>query len=99
MAKLHEEAAELGVEIDAGDTDKAREELGDLLFVCANLARKLHVDPEDALRAANAKFVRRFQGHRGRAWQSRWARRPRQSTLEEMETLWVAVKAAEKQNS
>ena len=39
---------------------KAREEMGDLLFVVANLARKLEVEPEDALRTANAKFVRRF---------------------------------------
>src|ERR1700744_4756638 len=60
MAKLHEELEELQVEIDAGDLPKARAELGDLMFVVANLARKLDVDPEDALRACNAKFERRF---------------------------------------
>ena len=58
--KLDEEVAELRAEIAAGDLDKAREEMGDLLFVVANLARKLGVEPEDALRGANAKFVRRF---------------------------------------
>ena len=60
LAKLREELAELEVEIDAGDQAKAREELGDLLFVVANLARKLDIEPEDALRSANAKFARRF---------------------------------------
>ncbi|MDB5457300.1 MAG: MazG protein, partial [Caulobacter sp.] len=60
LDKLAEEVEELKVEIAAGDKAKAREELGDLLFVCANLARKLDVEPEDALRATNAKFARRF---------------------------------------
>src|ERR1044072_6040532 len=60
MDKLREETAELEAEIEAGDLAKAREELGDLLFVVANLARKLEVEPEDALRAANAKVTRRF---------------------------------------
>ncbi len=60
MDKLKEELAELEVEIAAADRDKAEEELGDFLFVCANLARKLEVDPETALRRANEKFRRRF---------------------------------------
>ncbi len=60
LAKLHEEVAELEAEVAAGDIDKARDELGDVLFVCANLARELNVDPEAALRGTNAKFVRRF---------------------------------------
>ena len=61
LDKLHEEIGELEHEIRVGDLDKARDELGDLLFVCANLARDLDIDPEDALRVANAKFTRRFQ--------------------------------------
>ncbi len=94
LDKLHEEVAELEVEIAAGDHAKAREELGDLLFVCANLARKLDLDPEDALRAANAKFIRRF-GHIERSLAAD-GRKPEQSTLEEMEALWVEAKRAEK---
>lgn len=94
FAKLHEEIAELEVEIAAGDKAKAREELGDLLFVCANLARKLDVDPEDALRATNAKFIRRF-GAIEKALAGD-GRRPDQSTLEEMDRLWTAAKVEEK---
>ena len=94
LDKLREEAAELEAEIDSADDEKIREELGDLLFVCANLARKLDVEPEDALRAANAKFVRRFRfieaglAERGKT--------PDQSDLAEMDALWNDAKAAEK---
>jgi tetrapyrrole methylase family protein/MazG family protein/ATP diphosphatase len=94
LAKLHEEVAELEVEIAAGDVDKARDELGDVLFVCANLARELDVDPEAALRGTNAKFVRRFKyieaelATRGSS--------PEASDLAEMDALWNAAKAAEK---
>lgn len=92
--KLAEEVEELRVEIAAGDKAKAREELGDLLFVIANLARKLDVEPEDALRAANAKFVRRFGFIEAELAQD--GRTPEQSTLEEMDRLWDAAKVAEK---
>ncbi|MFI4964802.1 MAG: nucleoside triphosphate pyrophosphohydrolase [Caulobacterales bacterium] len=94
MAKLHEEVGELEVEIAAGDLEKARQEMGDVLFVVANLARTLEVDPEDALRFTNAKFARRFQyiekrlGERGKT--------PEQSDLAEMDALWDEAKAAEK---
>ena len=94
LEKLREETEEIAVEIAAGDMAKAREELGDILFVCANLARKLDVDPEDALRATNAKFTRRFAfveaglAERGRT--------PDQSDLAEMDALWNDAKAAEK---
>jgi tetrapyrrole methylase family protein/MazG family protein/ATP diphosphatase len=71
-----------------------REELGDLLFVCANLARKLDIDPEDALRAANAKFTRRFGAIEDALWNQ--GRTPEQADLAEMETLWTAAKRAEK---
>ena len=74
--------------------EKAREELGDLLFVVANLARKLEVEPEDALRAANAKFIRRFGFIETEL--ARDGRTPEQSYLAEMDALWDAAKAAEK---
>jgi MazG family protein len=92
--KLREELAELEVEIEAGEPDKAREELGDLLFVCANLARKLDVEPEDALRVANAKFERRFRFIE--AALAKDGRGPAQSDLAEMDGLWDAAKAAER---
>ena len=92
--KLREELAELEVEIAAGDQAKAREEMGDLLFVCANLARKLDVEPEDALRAANTKFVRRFNFIEAALANDR--RTPHESDLAEMDRLWNAAKAAEK---
>jgi tetrapyrrole methylase family protein/MazG family protein/ATP diphosphatase len=94
LAKLHEEVAELEAEVAAGDVEKARQELGDVLFVCANLARELDVDPEAALRTTNAKFIRRFRfietvlAARGSS--------PEQSDLAEMDALWDAAKAAER---
>lgn len=94
LAKAREEIAELEAEIEAGDIARAREELGDFLFVIANLARKLDIEPEDALRAANAKFVRRFRyveaclAERGLT--------PEQSTLEDMDRLWDEIRAADK---
>jgi tetrapyrrole methylase family protein/MazG family protein/ATP diphosphatase len=94
MAKLHEEVAELEAEVPAGDKAKIAAELGDVLFVCANIARTLDIDPEDALRATNAKFVRRF-GH----IESRLAedgRTPAQSTLAEMDGLWDEARAADR---
>jgi MazG family protein len=94
MAKLREELEELQVEIDAGDLPKARAELGDLMFVVANLARKLDVDPEDALRACNAKFERRF--HHIETVLAERGKTPDQSTLEEMDGLWNDAKALER---
>ena len=92
--KLHEEVAELRAEIAAGDMDKAKDEVGDLLFVIANLARKLGVEPEDALRGSNAKFIRRF--HFIEAELARDGRTPDQSDLAEMDALWDAAKIAER---
>ena len=94
MEKLHEEVAELEAELAAGDVEKARQEMGDVLFVVANLARTLDVDPEDSLRFTNAKFARRF-----RYIEARLAERgktPDQSDLAEMDALWDEAKAAEK---
>jgi tetrapyrrole methylase family protein/MazG family protein/ATP diphosphatase len=95
LDKLREELAELEAEIDAADQAKAREELGDLLFVVANLARKLNVEPEDALRGANAKFARRF-AFIERALAAKGSS-PEQSDLAEMDALWDAAKAAERE--
>ncbi|WP_406853261.1 nucleoside triphosphate pyrophosphohydrolase [Brevundimonas sp. BH3] len=92
--KMAEEVEELRVEIKAGDKEKAKEELGDLLFVMANLARKLEIEPEDALRGANAKFVRRFEFIEAELKKD--GRTPEQSDLAEMDALWDAAKVAEK---
>ena len=92
--KLHEEVAELRAEIAAGDLDKARAEMGDLLFVVANLARKLGVEPEDALRGTNAKFIRRFGFIEAEL--AKDGRTPEQSDLAEMDGLWTAAKVAER---
>ncbi len=94
IAKLHEELGELEAEMAAGDAAKVREEVGDVLFVCANLARILEVDPEDALRAANAKFTRRFKWIE--AALAAEGRKPEQSDLVEMDGLWDAAKRAER---
>jgi ATP diphosphatase len=94
IEKLHEELGELAVEVAANDRAKMRDEMGDVLFVCANLARLLDIDPEDALRAANAKFTRRFAAiERALAADGRG---PQQSDLAEMDGLWNAAKLAER---
>jgi len=94
VAKLHEEVGELLVEVEAGDMAKAREELGDVLFVAANLARALDIDPEDAVRYTNAKFVRRFQYVEARLAER--GKTPDQSNLAEMDALWDQAKAVER---
>lgn len=94
VLKLHEEVGEMLAEIEAGDLEKARHEIGDVLFVVANLARSLDVDPEDAIRYTNAKFVRRFRYVEQRLAER--GRRPEQSDLGEMDGLWDEAKAAER---
>jgi MazG family protein len=94
VAKLHEEVGEMLVEIEAGDLEKAKAEIGDVLFVVANLARTLDVDPEDAVRATNAKFVRRFNYVERRLAER--GKTPDQSDLAEMDSLWDEAKAAER---
>jgi ATP diphosphatase len=98
FAKLHEEIGELEAELAAGEHKTGHaaieEEFGDLLFVVANVARHLKIDPETALRAANEKFTRRF-----RYIEEQLARRgssPAQSNLAEMDALWDEAKAGEK---
>ncbi|ETX30678.1 nucleoside triphosphate pyrophosphohydrolase [Roseivivax isoporae] len=91
LDKIVEEAQELRA---ATDPDHRAEEFGDLLFVMANLARHLDIDPEAALRAANAKFTRRFGAIE--AALAAEGRSPADSDLAEMDALWDAAKAAEK---
>lgn len=94
IAKITEEATEL---VDARDTltqTEVAEEFGDLMFVMANLGRHLGLDPEAALRAANAKFTRRFAGVEARLAAS--GKTPSDSNLAEMDTLWDAVKTDER---
>jgi MazG family protein len=93
LEKLDEEVAELKVELEANDMRKARGELGDILFVLANLARKLEVEPEDALRLTNAKFVRRF-GHIESELSAR-GQDLSAAGLEAMEALWIEAKTLE----
>jgi len=92
--KLREELGELEAELGEMDPTKVKDELGDVLFVLANLARKLDVEPEDALRHANAKFVRRFV-HIERTL-AEGGRTPDQSDLAEMDRLWDQAKAIER---
>jgi nucleoside triphosphate diphosphatase len=94
IAKITEEAAELNEARDRLTQTEVAEEFGDLLFVMANLARHLDVDPEAALRAANAKFTRRFQ--RIEDWLADDSRTPAESDLAEMDALWNRAKAEEK---
>lgn len=92
--KIAEEARELAEARDRLGPAERAEEMGDLLFVMANLARHLDVDPEAALRAANEKFTRRFRAIE--AALAAEGRRPQDSDLAEMDALWNKAKAAER---
>nr|WP_232489097.1 nucleoside triphosphate pyrophosphohydrolase [Rhodobacter amnigenus] len=94
VAKIAEEAAELVEARERLTAAEVEEEFGDLLFVMANLARHLGVDPEAALRGANAKFTRRFG--RIEDWLEEAGKRPADSDLAEMDALWNRAKAEEK---
>jgi nucleoside triphosphate diphosphatase len=91
--KMREELAELEEVVAKGDKAGIQDEFGDLLFVMANVARHLGVDPETAVRGTNAKFTRRFQGIE--AALAKDGRTPADSDLDEMDALWNAVKMAE----
>jgi nucleoside triphosphate diphosphatase len=92
--KIVEEAEELHEAKQTKTEAEIFEEFGDLLFVVANLARHLKIDPEAALRAANSKFTRRFRSIE--ADLAAQGRRPEDSDLAEMDALWDRAKAAEK---
>ena len=94
LDKIKEEIAELVEARMDGDPEKITEEFGDLMFVMANLARHLDIDPEAALRDANGKFTRRFEFIEAQLKQI--GKRPEESNLEEMDAFWDAAKLAEK---
>ncbi|MDE9449184.1 nucleoside triphosphate pyrophosphohydrolase [Aliiroseovarius sp. Z3] len=94
LDKITEEAREVAEARDTLGPDELREEIGDLLFVVANLARHLDVEPEEALRHANAKFERRFKGIERRLAVE--GRTPEDATLEEMDGHWEAEKLTER---
>ena len=92
--KIAEECRELAEAADSGKAENVAEEFGDLLFAMANLARHLDIDPENSLRAANTKFMRRFRSiEEGLA---AMGRKPEDASLDEMEALWQRAKEAEK---
>jgi len=96
LDKIEEEVGELRAELENRSQDRARieDEMGDLFFALANLARRLEIEPETALRGTNAKFERRFRQVEG--WLAEEGRRPEQATLEEMEALWTRAKKTER---
>lgn len=94
IAKITEEAAELVEARDQLTQTEVEEEFGDLMFVMANLGRHLGIEPEAALRAANAKFTRRFEGVEAKL--AAMGKTPSDSDLAEMDRLWDAVKADER---
>ncbi|HAQ35349.1 MAG: nucleoside triphosphate pyrophosphohydrolase [Maricaulis sp.] len=92
--KVEEELDEVREAAASGNREKVQEEIGDLLFVIVNYARKLKLDAETSARDANAKFERRFRHIEARLTQS--GRDPRDATLDEMEALWVEAKTLER---
>lgn len=94
LAKLREEIDEVDEALASGDRAHVEEEIGDMLFVIANLARHADIEPEAALEGANAKFQRRFR-HIEAVLAAR-GKPLSESTLEEMDALWVEAKHLEK---
>jgi nucleoside triphosphate diphosphatase len=90
IAKIREELDEVEAELDTGTQQQKADEIGDLLFAVANLARHLHLDPESAVRSTNAKFRRRF-GYIERNV-ARIGKTMETATLDEMEQLWQEAK-------
>jgi MazG family protein len=90
LDKVAEECAELNSALQAGSPEAVTEEIGDLLFSVAQLARHVGTDPEDALRAANSKFERRFRHMEARLAEQ--GRAPRDASPDELEALWARAK-------
>lgn len=90
LEKLNEEIDELKAELTTAKTERLADELGDILFVLVNLARKLGLEAETCLEGANSKFIRRFA--RVEALLATQGKTPRDSTLDEMENLWAEAK-------
>jgi ATP diphosphatase len=93
LAKLDEEVAEVRAELPGAEPDRLADEVGDLLFVLANLARKLDLDPEACLHQANLKFSGRFNKMEQNA--AAMGKMLAEMSLEEMEAEWVKVKQTE----
>ena len=96
LDKLDEEVAEIRQEVESGATghlSRAEDEIGDLLFAVANLARKLGVEPESALRRANDKFMHRFEAVERRVTDQ--GRSMKDATLAELDAEWSEVKRLE----
>lgn len=94
LDKIEEEIAEVRAELDQGAPPaRIEDEIGDLLFALANLARHLKIDPETALRGCNSKFERRFRSVEQSL--AKKGKSPKEATLEEMEALWVEAKQQE----
>ncbi len=94
LDKIEEEIGELRAEIDgAGTPDRIEDEIGDLAFALVNLARRLDVDPDSALRRTNGKFERRFR--RIEQWLAEDGRTPDDADLDELEALWQRAKGEE----
>ena len=93
LDKLAEETAELRAELPGADPVRLMDEVGDMFFVLANLARKLNLDPEACLRHANAKFTRRFGGVE--AYFAADGRDLAEANLAEMEAAWAQIKHRE----
>src|ERR1700734_2586324 len=94
LEKIREEIVEVEAEIAEGSAQALSGEVGDLLFAAVNLARHLKVDPETALRSANAKFERRFAHIENRLAEG--CRTPEGASLDEMERLWDEAKVQER---
>jgi nucleoside triphosphate diphosphatase len=95
IEKVREELGEVEDAMASGDGDRMEDEIGDLLFAVTNLARHLRVDPESALRRTNLKFERRFRTIETTL--EAQGRSPLDASLDEMERLWIAAKAAERE--
>jgi ATP diphosphatase len=95
LAKIREEADEIEEALDAGGA-VAPADVGDLLFAAVNLARHLKADPESLLRATNLKFERRFSSIETAL--AKDGKSPSEASLDEMEALWNAAKAAERRS-
>lgn len=93
VGKIEEEVAELRQAAASEGRARTEEEMGDLLFAIANLARKLGIEPESALRKANEKFTTRFEILENRLHAR--GRSVHEATLDEMEAEWQAVKRGE----
>ncbi|HUJ16212.1 MAG TPA: nucleoside triphosphate pyrophosphohydrolase [Thermoanaerobaculia bacterium] len=94
FAKIDEEVRELREAVDGNDPQHIHEEIGDLLFSIANIARKLDVNAEEALQSANRKFAQRFESMERSVRAD--GRNLDQLTLEQMDALWDEAKSAER---